>query len=324
MASRRRGRLVAALFAGLVLGAGISLVGKQPARAEGVALTFDDVPGLSLVDSATYWRRTNDELIHGLRARHLPAAAFVIGDKLEEPDRAEKYALARAWVDAGFTIGNHTYSHGSLNKLGADAYIADTARDDAELRPLMKASGKAPVWFRHPYLETGATLDDKHRFESWLTAHGYRVAPVTVENSDWMFALAYDEAVMRHDGRAARRIRTEYLDFTDKAVAWYREAALSLLGRRPDLIFLLHDTRLNADTLGELVGILKRNQLTVESLDQAMADPAYKISDDFADPSGDEWLSRWAVTLNKELPWADFPEPPADIAAAEERLDKDP
>ena len=221
-------------------------------------------------------------------------------------------------------MGNHTYSHGSLNKMGADAYIADTARNDAELRPLMKASGKAPVWFRHPYLETGATLDDKHRFESWLSAHGYKVAPVTVENSDWMFALAYDEAVMRHDRREARRIRTEYLDFTDRAVAWYREAALQLLGRRPDLIFLLHDTRLNADTLGELVGILKRNHLAVETLDEAMADPAYKISDDFADPNGDEWLSRWAMTLHKDLPWESFPAPPADIAAAEDRLDKDP
>jgi peptidoglycan/xylan/chitin deacetylase (PgdA/CDA1 family) len=294
------------------------------ARAEGVALTFDDVPGLSLVDSASYWRTTNAELIRGLRARHLPAAAFVIGDKLEDPDRAAKYQLVRDWLEAGFAIGNHTYSHGSLNKTPVAAYIADVQRDDELLRPLMATRGKAPRWFRHPYLDTGKTLEDKHAFERWLAAHDYRVAPVTAENADWMFALVYDEAILHHDSAEARRIRTAYLDYTDKAVAWYRTAALQLLGRRPALVLLLHDTRLNADSLGALVEILRKNHLQVVSLDRAMADPAYSLSDDFADAEGDEWLSRWSTTLGKALPWRDFPEPPADIAAGNARLDKEP
>jgi hypothetical protein len=55
-----------------------------------------------------------------------------------------------------------------------------------------------------------------------------------------------------------------------------------------------------------------------------MADPAYRISDDFADPDGDEWLTRWSTTLDKELPWDDFPQPPADIAAGNDRLDQEP
>ena len=230
----------------------------------------------------------------------------------------------RDWLEAGFVLGNHTYSHASLNKIPVESYIADTERDDQVLRPLMAAHGQTPLWFRHPYLETGRTLEDKRRFEAWLAQRGYRVAPVSLENSDWMFALPYDEAVLRKDRREARRIRRAYLDYTDKAVGWYREAALQLLGRRPDLVFLLHDTRLNADSLGGLAEILKRHQLQVESLDAAMADPAYRISDDVADPNGDEWLSRWSMTLGKELPWNAFPEPPADIAQAEERLDREP
>lgn len=324
MASRRRARLVANWLAPLAATLVTGLAGAPAARAEGVALTFDDAPGLSLKDEAGYWRKTNHELISRLRARRLPAVAFVIGDKLEDPDRPEKYALVRDWMDAGFTLGNHTYSHGSLNKMPAQAYIADTARDDAVLRPLMAERGQVPRWFRHPYLEAGKTLEDKHAFEGWLAAHGYRVAPVTMENSDWMFAMPYDEAVLGHDRAAARRIRESYLDYTAKAVAWYREAALQLLGRRPAFVFLLHDTRLNADVLPQLLDILKRNDLQVVSLETAMEDPAYKISDDHPDADGDEWLSRWSVTLHRELPWNSFPNPPADIAAAEARLDKEP
>lgn len=320
MASRRRARLLAARLAALVLAAGPA----AGARAEGVALTFDDVPGLVLSEQAPYMAQTNAEMIRGLRRRHWPAIAFVVGDKLEGAERPAKYQLVRDWVEAGFTLGNHTYSHGSLNRIPVGDYIADVERDDEVLRPLMAERRQAPHWFRHPYLDTGKTLEDKHAFEGWLAVHGYRVAPVTVENSDWMFALPYDEAVMRHDKAAARRVRQAYLDYTDKAVAWYRAAAMQLLGRRPALVFLLHETRLNADSLGELGEILRKNQLTVVSLDEAMADPAYQISDDIADPDGDEWLSRWAETLHKELPWDDFPQPPADIVQAEDRLDREP
>jgi len=293
------------------------------AQAGAVALTFDDLPGLSLDDSTPYLRVTNARLVRGLRRARLPATGFVIGDKLEDPDHA-RLAMVEAWANAGFILGNHTYSHGSLNKTPVGAYIADVARDDAVLRPLLAAHGQAPVWFRHPYLETGATLADKRTFEAWLAAHGYRVAPVTMENSDWMFALPYDEAVAHHDRKAARRIRREYLDYTARVTAWYRKAALALLGREPAFIYLLHDTRLNADVLGDLLKVMRKNGLRPVSLAEAMTDRAYRISDDQADPNGDEWLSRWSETLHKELPWDDFPEPPADIAAANDRLDKEP
>ena len=35
----------------------------------------------SLEDTAAYWKTTNAELMRGLRARHMPATLFVIGDK---------------------------------------------------------------------------------------------------------------------------------------------------------------------------------------------------------------------------------------------------
>jgi peptidoglycan/xylan/chitin deacetylase (PgdA/CDA1 family) len=192
------------------------------------------------------------------------------------------------------------------------------------LRPLLARHHKRPVWFRHPYLETGATLADKRAFEAWLAVHGYRVAPVTVENADWMFAPPYDDAVMKGDAADAARVRRSYLDYTAKVTAWYREAAFQLLGRRPALVFLLHETRLNADVLPDLLEILKRNGLKVVSLEKAMRDPAYAISDDVEDSNGDEWLSRWSMTLKRDLPWSTFPEPPADIAAEEAKLDSDP
>ena len=308
----------------LILAAALAVLAAGAARAEGVALTFDDLPSMQLTDSTDYARTTNLRLLRGLRRQGLPATGFVVGDKLEGPDRRAREALLTAWLRAGHALGNHTDDHESLNRTPLDDYIRNVQRIEGVLRPLRGRRRPKIVWFRHPYLETGATAPIKRGFESWLETHGYRVAPVTLENSDWMFALPYDDAVLRHDAVGARRIRRAYVRYTAAAVPWYRKAARQLLGRRPSLVFLLHDTRLNADTVDDLARVLRRNRLTPVSLERAMRDPAYAIPDDRPDQAGDEWLSRWSELLHKPLPWASFPNPPADIEAAEKRLDQDP
>ncbi len=294
------------------------------ARAEGVALTFDDLPTMALTGDASYADVTTRRLLHGLRRHHFPATGFVIGERLEGAGGVAHTSLVKRWAAAGMVLGNHTYSHISLNKTPVDQYIADVERADTVLRSLVTTDRAPLAWFRHPYLETGLTIEDRRAFEGWLAAHGYRVAPVTMENADYVFALPYDDAIRRHDRAGALRIKRAYLDHTAKAVAWYRMAAVGLLGRRPSFVFLLHATRLNADVLDQLSDILRRNDLQVLGLDRAMADPAYRIADGYAGPDGDEWLSRWSRTLKKDLPWSSFPEPPADIVTANDRLDTSP
>jgi hypothetical protein len=129
---------------------------------------------------------------------------------------------------------------------------------------------------------------------------------------------------MRKDRAEAARIRQIYLDYTAKVVPWYREAGLEVVGRRPAFVFLLHATRLNADSVDQIAEILRRNGLTPVTLERAMSDPAYEITDTYAGPNGDQWLTRWARALNKPMPWASYPAPPAEMAALNERLEKSP
>lgn len=299
------------------------LWGPYAALAEPVAITFDDLPTLGLTASPGYAQITTLRLVRALRRRQAPAIGFVVGEKIGT-DPAVARARLRPWLDAGFELGNHTYSHVSLDHTSPAAFIADIARDDEILRSLPSRRGGVAMWFRYPYLETGATLDDTQAVKAWLAAHGHRIAPVTLENSDYLFALPYDQAILRRDRRRARAIRNAYLAYSDRAVAWYRGAALQLLGRRPALIFLLHASRLNADCVDRLLDILHRNHLRPVSLESASRDPAYALPDDRLDPDGDEWLSRWAMSLNRELPWDRFPEPPRRIAAQGVRMDTDP
>ncbi|MGH6878513.1 MAG: polysaccharide deacetylase family protein [Rhizomicrobium sp.] len=308
----------------VLIAALLFMAAGRAASAEDVALTFDDLPTLALTRSFAYADLTTVRLLDGLRRHRIPATGFVNEDKLEGSDKAARIALLTNWLDSGMDLGNHGYSHLSLNKTPLNVYIADVARGGVVTTALLKARGRALRWFRYPYLETGLTAETRHTFENWLAAHGYRVAPVTMENSDWMFAPPYDNAILHSDAADAGRIRQSYLDYTAKMVSWYRQAGMSLLSRRMPFVFLLHATRLNADCIDQLAVILRANQLRPTTLDNVMKDSAYRIPDTYIGPDGDEWLSRWSLTLHKDLPWDSFVDPPKDIQDEYNRLDSSP
>jgi peptidoglycan/xylan/chitin deacetylase (PgdA/CDA1 family) len=53
-----------------------------------VALTFDDLPGLSLFNDQAWLDFINRELLRGLKRHHIPAIGFVNESKLDEAVRA--------------------------------------------------------------------------------------------------------------------------------------------------------------------------------------------------------------------------------------------
>ena len=289
---------------------------SAPCRAENVAVTFDDLPICGARGDIAEAQSITTRLLSGLKRHHIKATGFVNEIQLTGNDREQRIGLLSQWLDAGMELGNHSYSHVSLTNMAVDAYIADVAHGEEITRPLMARHGLQERWYRHPYLETGATAEARTQFETWLTAHGYRIAPVTMENSDWQFADQYDRALAAHDDHRADEVRKEYLAFSAAVIAWYKAAGLQLLGRRPAFVLLLHATRLNAASIDDLADILEAQGLHNVPLEKAVADPAYRIADAYVGTDGVEWLTRWSLTLHKDLPWASFPHLPADIAPA--------
>jgi len=200
-----------------------------------VAITFDDVPLFGLYAPPGEAEQITARLLNGFKRHHWPVTGFVNETQLEGSQRPERTALLSSWLDAGMDLGNHSYSHLSLTNTPVDAYIADVARGERVTKVLLAARGRTEHWYRHPYLETGATPDAKQKFEQWLADHGYRIAPVSMENSDWKFAEVYDQALARGEHQRADQIRQEYLEYTARVIPWYQKAALGLLGREPSL-----------------------------------------------------------------------------------------
>src|SRR5207237_7255062 len=177
-----------------------------------VAITFDDLPVASTLQDNNSWIEITRKLLNSITTNKLAVVGFVNETKLYTDNRLDpdRVWLLKAWLDAGLELGNHTFSHHSLNSTPLPEFESDFLRGEEITRRLMNERGKPLRYFRHPFLHTGRTIETRDQFESFLRAHGYTVAPVTIDNSDWIFARAYENARAAHDARARQRVAAAY------------------------------------------------------------------------------------------------------------------
>ncbi|HAU0316995.1 TPA: polysaccharide deacetylase family protein, partial [Legionella pneumophila] len=155
--------------------------------ANEIAITFDDLPA-SIEESIEEQALINQRIVNALIKYRVPAIGFVNEGKLYRTNETqEKINLLKLWVDNGFDLGNHTYSHLSLSSLTSEQFKAEVINGSKISKQLMQSAGRQYHYFRHPYLDTGKTLEIRSKFESFLKNEGYLVAPVTIDTDDWKF-----------------------------------------------------------------------------------------------------------------------------------------
>jgi len=285
-----------------------------------VAVTFDDLPVTAGERGpAASVLAVNRKIVSTLAARGIPAVAFVNEIGLETEGRVDpaRVASLAVWLDAGLELGNHTYSHPSAHRVSRDAYFDDIVKGERVTRPLVAAHGGAWRWFRHPFLQTGRDLASKHAIEEFLLDRGYRVAPVTLDNGEWIFAGAYAKAVNRGTRREQKKIAAEYIAYMERKTDYWERSARVLFDRDIPQILLVHANRLNADHFDRIAAMLARRGYRFVSLESAVADPAYDSPDTFTGAGGISWLHRWTLTkLGRTAVLPDEPEVPAWVMKA--------
>lgn len=273
-----------------------------------IAVTIDDLPWARLdeIQPADLQAR-HQALMEQLRQAAVPVVGFVNENKLEVQGRVqpERVAMLRDWLDAGYVLGNHTWSHMDLNAEGVPAFQADFLRGERVLRPLLAERGQQPVWMRHPYLRAGRTAADREQMATFFAAHGYRVAPVTVDNGEWVWAFAYANVLNEQPPSAEReatlrQLRRGYVPYMLNKLDYYEAQSQALLGYALPQVWLMHANELNAAAFAELVAATQRRGYRFVSLEEALRDPAYaRGSEGYDGRYGPSWLHRWAMAENK-------------------------
>ena len=97
---------------------------------------------------------------------------------------------------------------------------------------------------------TGDTQAKKEAIERFLATRGYKVTPHTIENSDFIFNVAYARALRNKDTALASRLRDAYLDFTIAATEFAEQISPQIFGREVPQTLLIHANDINADCSG--------------------------------------------------------------------------
>lgn len=294
--------------------AGVTPALSSPDEPREVAVTFDDLPMSGTAVPLVRMQAMTARLTAAIAAHGLPVVGFVNESKLRvEGESQQRAALLEQWLDAGAELGNHTDSHPSLHTTPLEEYQRDVIRGETVTRGLLEARGGKLRWFRHPFLRTGPTRAVRDEFERFLAGRGYRVAPVTLDNSDWIFAAVYADAKGRDDRETMQRVARDYAPYMGAMLDYYENLAQRLLGRPIRHVLLLHANELNADHLEALVAMFRRRGYRFVTLEAALEDSAYRLPDDYAGPAGVSWLHRWAFTRGLGQTWREEPEPPAGV-----------
>jgi peptidoglycan/xylan/chitin deacetylase (PgdA/CDA1 family) len=281
----------------------ILLAPALPATAQSatreIAVTFDDLPIVSraLDRDVRAQKVVTARLLDTLAAFHVPVIGFVNAGRFAPEGQMEpaRVAVLQQWIDAGQQLGNHTFSHIDFDETTVKGYIADTQYGDSLIRALLLAAHKPPpMWFRHPYLHTGRDSVTRARFESWLAAHGYRVAPVTVNSDEYLYAARYARLAAHHDSAGMQKVAAEYLSYMTEVIARCEQRSNTLFGRDIRQILLLHANLLNADHFADLARMYQGRGYQFIPIERAMEDSVYRRPDHYYGPEGLSWLGRWA------------------------------
>ena len=282
-----------------------------------MAVTFDDLPYVDIGERGLPGaQRATKKILSVLQARRVPVVAFVNEGKLQVVGEVDaRIALLQQWVDAGVILGNHTFSHPDFNTLTVQQFQDEIIKGEVITRRLMQSRHPYQLYFRHPQTHTGDTQAKKEAIEGFLTARGYKVAPHTIDNTDFIFNVCYVNALHNKDEATAKRLRDAYLTFTIAATEFAERFSPEIFGAEITQTLLVHANEITADCLDEMLSRLAGRGYRFVTLDEAMSEPAYQTKDLYVGKYGPTWLWRWMEskgmnTKGMKVSGKDDPEPP--------------
>jgi peptidoglycan/xylan/chitin deacetylase (PgdA/CDA1 family) len=257
--------------------------------AQKLAITFDDLPRNGELPPGVTQAETAKNVLEILKKRHVPPVyGFINARKLEgSPDGAEALQL---WA-AAEPVGNHTYAHMDLEQNTAEAFEREIEEDEPVLELL--ESKDTWHWLRYPYLHEGDTVEKRRAVRTYLKAHGYRIAQVTLDWEDYLWNFAYARCLAKNDTKSMEWLRSSYLSTASAFLDLGREQAKLIYGREINYVLLMHLGAYSSTILPDALDLLKKKGFKLVTLEEAESDAAYDGDPDVGLHDAGTMLDQW-------------------------------
>ena len=268
-----------------------------------VCFSIDDLPTVSYgITDSVFLEHLTNKLITSLNKNKIPSIGFVNEYKLYKNDNPIPFQikLLNHWANNGLELGNHTFSHPDYNSVAFGEYAQDILKGEVITKEILKRKDAKLIYFRHPFLHVGNSKEKSDSLNLFLINHGYTVAPVTIDNEDYLFALSYQRANNKRDLKLMKQIKDDYIHYMEQKLKYFEQQSIHLFGRSIKHILLLHASLLNAEAMDSLASIFQRNGYEFITMAKALEDEVYQTPITKYGNWGISWIDRWALSLGKK------------------------
>ena len=257
--------LLAALFT-----TGCTTVPHDASQAS-IAITIDDLPVHGPYPRGESELSATNQILVALKAEQVEAYGFLNAQWTERQPASA--AALEAWAAAGQPLANHGFGHRHLSEMSAEEFEQELVKNEPALKRL--SGGKVWKWFRYPFIDEGENAEKRAASRAVLAKHGYKIAAVTMDFSDWAWSAPYTRCKDAGDDAAIARLEAMYLQAAREGIAHYRALSQQTYGREIPYVLLLHVSAFEGRMLPRLLKLYRDEGFRFVTLAQAQSDPAY-------------------------------------------------
>lgn len=264
-----------------------------------MCITVDDLPLVRYgIKKINHEQEITEGLIAAFKKHNVPAIGYVNENKVRPNEGLDssRVQLLERWMEEGYELGNHTFSHKNYHRVSFKEYTQDVLKGERVIKDLALKYDMEIKYFRHPYLRIGARKSQADSLARFLTENGYISAPVTIDNEEYLFAKAFAVAYAQDDADLMKRVGEAYLTYMEKQLDYFEKASRILLGRNMKQTLLIHANYLNAIYLDALLTIYEKRGYSFISQSEVLKDPAYEMEITKFNDWGISWIQWWGMS----------------------------
>ncbi|UCD18238.1 MAG: polysaccharide deacetylase family protein [Candidatus Zixiibacteriota bacterium] len=271
-----------------------STEGERKAANKKICITFDILPAERNYEQADRVE-INKGILAALAKHDARATGFVVGDNIESD-----WSILVAWLEAGHTLGFHTFSGQDIEGVPARVFNGDIIKGQKAIEDILQSYKQKSRYFRFPYLHYGSTKEIKDAVADFLAESKITVAHATIITEDFVYNLSLEKLIRRNDSLEFKALRDEYIAHLLERVARAETLADRIMHRQVRQILQLRANRLSSMFLDDILSTLEDKGYSFISLKTALNDKVYARRDYYYGSKVVSFLERLAAPKPKK------------------------